>query len=89
MENLILMVVGLLAAGYIGKVIWKGLRGESECHCSSDCASNCHKQKNKEQQAILCHNTGGEIAHLYYIVLPAKTNCFFLLDINQLFVYNM
>lgn len=45
MENLILIVVGLLAAGYIARMIWKGLRGESQCHCEGCCGSGCHKEK--------------------------------------------
>ncbi len=44
MESTVFVLVGLLAFGYIARIVWKELRGESQCHCAGGCGANCHKQ---------------------------------------------
>lgn len=40
METLILMGIGLTAGSYLAFIIWKGIKGESGCHCDS--ANSCN-----------------------------------------------
>ncbi|TWH46167.1 FeoB-associated Cys-rich membrane protein [Sporomusa sp. KB1] len=44
MDTIIVFIVGLVAVGYIAKIIWQELQGKTQCHCSGSCGSNCHKQ---------------------------------------------
>ena len=43
MENVVILLIGLVATGYIGKIIWKELHGETQCNCAGGCGANCHK----------------------------------------------
>ncbi|HWR08921.1 hypothetical protein [Sporomusa sp.] len=45
MDTMAVFVVGLVAVGYIAKIIWREMHGESQCHCSGGCGSSCHKQE--------------------------------------------
>jgi len=38
MEKFILIGIGLLALGYIFRVVWSGLNGKTACNCGSACS---------------------------------------------------
>ncbi|CVK20798.1 MULTISPECIES: FeoB-associated Cys-rich membrane protein [Sporomusa] len=44
MDNLVLILIGLAAVGYVGRMVWKNLHGEPQCHCDGGCGSGCHKE---------------------------------------------
>ncbi|WP_371372914.1 hypothetical protein [Sporomusa aerivorans] len=46
MEKMFLVLIGILALAYVGRIVWKEMKGESQCHCSGGCGGGCHKQDN-------------------------------------------
>ncbi|HWR44266.1 hypothetical protein [Sporomusa sp.] len=45
MEKMAVVIIGLVAVGYIARIIWRELHGETQCHCSGGCGSSCHKKE--------------------------------------------
>lgn len=45
MDTIAISVIGLIAAGYIARLVWREVQGKSQCHCSSGCGSSCHKEE--------------------------------------------
>ncbi|HMM19188.1 MAG TPA: hypothetical protein PKA10_00530 [Selenomonadales bacterium] len=38
MEKLILVAIGLLAVGYISRMVWSSIHGKSACSCGGACS---------------------------------------------------
>jgi hypothetical protein len=38
METLIVVLIGLVAAGYVGRRVWRGLAGKDSCNCGGACS---------------------------------------------------
>ncbi len=50
MEKAIVIIIGVAAAVYIARLVWKAARGEGSCHCGScngDCNSNDKSTRKK------------------------------------------
>jgi hypothetical protein len=47
MDKVVLIVIGLLAVGYVARMVWKELKGETQCHCSGGCGGSCHSKEDK------------------------------------------
>jgi len=45
MEKAIVIIVGLAAAGYIARLIWRAAGGQGTCHCGSACGADCGSDK--------------------------------------------
>ncbi len=45
MDQILLVLIGLSAVMYVGRLVWKSSQGECTCQCSDGCSSSCNRKE--------------------------------------------
>ena len=44
MQTVILIAIGAVAVYYVVRLLWKEVKGELPCNCSSNCSAGCQQK---------------------------------------------